>query len=69
MRILLLLMGRGWNALPSWIKTIDSETSSKFEIINNLYSLQDEPLVTGYARRNDNTSIEISRRGGQGHAS
>ena len=48
-----------WNVLPSYLSVMKSESGFKNELTKYLKTLSDEPPVSGYARRNTNTLLEV----------
>ena len=53
---------RLWNALPSSLTTIVSDTKFKNDLTGLLYELDDMPPVYGYTRAHDNSLPEVLRR-------
>ena len=51
-----------WNCIPAELTTVESESSFKVRLSKFLYSLIDEPPVTGYMRLHSNSLPEVVRR-------
>ena len=53
-----------WNTLPADITTIEGGENFKIKLTSYLKTLRDEPPISGYVRRDDNSLPQVSSPAG-----